>query len=75
MDFGTITQKLQDKQYSNDLEFMSDAALVFENCYRYNHDDDAVARYFRFILFRFRFLTVRRFQGRRETAEVLREKV
>lgn len=44
MDFGTIKRKLQNGKYSTDTEFVNDVLLVFNNCYRYNHNEDIVAK-------------------------------
>lgn len=44
MDFTTIKQKLTDGQYTTDEQIMSDAALVFANCYAYNQDTHIVAK-------------------------------
>lgn len=44
MDFKSIRNKLQSSHYTTDEEFMQDAALVFNNCYIYNKEDDPIAR-------------------------------
>ncbi|XP_077296787.1 ATP-dependent chromatin assembly factor large subunit isoform X2 [Arctopsyche grandis] len=44
MDFGTIKRKLQKGKFANDGEFMNDSALVFSNCFKYNRDNDVVAK-------------------------------
>lgn len=42
MDFGTIKHKLNMLEYRTNGEVLSDALLVFENCYAYNKDDTEV---------------------------------
>ncbi|XP_075983251.1 ATP-dependent chromatin assembly factor large subunit [Anticarsia gemmatalis] len=44
MDFSTIKGKLDSEQYSTDEEFISDASLVFINCFTYNKDTHPVAK-------------------------------
>lgn len=36
MDFGTITKKLKNHEYTNIEQFLDDIILVFNNCVRYN---------------------------------------
>lgn len=42
MDLSTIKSKLDSRQYSSIEEFNSDFALMFNNCYTYNHPESAV---------------------------------
>ena len=44
MDFGTIKSKLDQGEYENAKEFESDARQVFQNCYKFNRQGDAVHR-------------------------------
>jgi bromodomain-containing factor 1 len=42
MDFGTIQTNLKNSQYSNAKEFLVDARLVFQNCFKFNIPNDEV---------------------------------
>ncbi|QDS73835.1 hypothetical protein FKW77_006484 [Venturia effusa] len=42
MDFGTIQANLNASQYSKAKEFQDDAALVFQNCFKFNPPTDEV---------------------------------
>ncbi|VEN58721.1 unnamed protein product [Callosobruchus maculatus] len=47
MDFGTVKQKMDNREYRTPQEFASDVRLIFTNCYKYNpsdHDVVAMAR-------------------------------
>lgn len=47
MDFGTIKQKMERREYRTPQEFAADVRLIFTNCYRYNpahHDVVSMAR-------------------------------
>ncbi|KAF1836825.1 Bromodomain-containing protein [Decorospora gaudefroyi] len=42
MDFGTIEKNLKNGVYQSAKDFHSDAQLVFQNCYKFNPEGDAV---------------------------------
>ena len=42
MDFGTIEKNLKNGLYQSAKDFYSDAQLVFQNCYKFNPEGDAV---------------------------------
>lgn len=42
MDFGTIERNLKNGVYQSAKEFYADAQLVFQNCYKFNPEGDAV---------------------------------
>ncbi|KAF2847207.1 bromodomain-containing protein-like protein [Plenodomus tracheiphilus IPT5] len=42
MDFGTIERNLKNGVYQNAKDFYADAQLVFQNCYKFNPEGDAV---------------------------------
>lgn len=42
MDFGTIEKNLKNGVYQNSKDFYADAQLVFQNCYKFNPEGDAV---------------------------------
>jgi hypothetical protein len=42
MDFGTVKHKLNMLEYRTNNEVLSDALLVFENCYTYNKEDTEI---------------------------------
>lgn len=47
MDFGTVKQKMDNREYRTPQDFASDVRLIFSNCYKYNpsdHDVVAMAR-------------------------------
>ncbi|CAH1119082.1 unnamed protein product [Phaedon cochleariae] len=47
MDFGTVKQKMDNREYRTPQDFAGDVRLIFTNCYKYNpsdHDVVAMAR-------------------------------
>nr|XP_023018205.1 bromodomain testis-specific protein-like [Leptinotarsa decemlineata] len=47
MDFGTVKQKMDNREYRTPQDFAADVRLIFTNCYKYNpsdHDVVAMAR-------------------------------
>ncbi|KAK3575282.1 hypothetical protein QTP86_023402 [Hemibagrus guttatus] len=47
MDLGTIKKKMDNREYTDALEFVADVRLMFSNCYKYNppnHEVVAMAR-------------------------------
>ncbi|KAG5896493.1 hypothetical protein JTB14_005870 [Gonioctena quinquepunctata] len=47
MDFGTVKQKMDSREYRTPQDFAADVRLIFTNCYKYNpsdHDVVAMAR-------------------------------